>query len=48
MIATLGLAATPDNALGIAASSEATWTLATGGLLFLLATAVRRAPARKE
>jgi hypothetical protein len=50
MLATLGLAAGPRTALGVATSgSEAVSALVTGAILLLLATAARRTPsARKE
>jgi hypothetical protein len=49
ILATLGLAATPSNALGIPTSgSEAVSALMTGAVLMLLAAVARRAPVRKE
>jgi hypothetical protein len=49
ILSTLGLAATPQSSFSVTnVGSEATWTLVTGGLLFLLATAARRMPVRKE
>jgi hypothetical protein len=50
VVGTLGLAAGPNTAFGMAAAgSEAVSALVTGAILLLLAAAARRAPAtRKE
>jgi hypothetical protein len=42
LVATLGLAAGPNSALGMATGSEAFSVLVTGGFLLLLAAAARR------
>ena len=50
LLGTLGLAAGPNTAFGMATggASEATSALITGAVLLLLATAARRAPAVRK
>ena len=49
IVGTLGLAAGPNTAFGMATTgSEPVSALVTGAVLLLLASAARRAPVRKE
>jgi hypothetical protein len=49
IVAALGVTASPSSGLSISAAGfETLATLMTGAVLLMLATAARRAPARKE